>query len=72
MARQAGPAGADLLREAERLAGEELRRAEIAKRLGFKSPTTFDSRLVKASQQTGKPVPSFKAVRRANRWPRDS
>ena len=61
MARHAGPAGADLLNEVERLAGEGLRRAEIAERLGFKNPTTFSSRLVRASQQTGKPIPAFKA-----------
>jgi hypothetical protein len=60
MARHATPAGADLLIEVERLAGEGLRRAEIAERLGFKNPTTFDSRLVKVSQQTGKPIPAFK------------
>jgi hypothetical protein len=60
MARQAGPAGADLLKEVERLAGEGYGKGEIAGRLGFKNPTTFESRLVKASQQTGKPVPAFK------------
>ena len=60
MARQAGPAGAGLLTEVERLAGEGYGKGEIAERLGFKNPTTFESRLVKASQQTGKPVPAFK------------
>jgi hypothetical protein len=60
MARQAGPAGADLLKEVERLAGKGYGKGEIAGRLGFKNPTTFESRLVKASQQTGKPVPAFK------------
>jgi hypothetical protein len=65
MARQTVPAGADLLKEVERLAGEGLGKGEIAERLGFKSPTTFDSRLVKASQRTGKPIPVFK--RRASR-----
>jgi hypothetical protein len=60
MARQAGPAGDDLLKEVERLAGEGYGKGEIAERLGFKNPTTFESRLVKASQQTGKPVPAFK------------
>jgi hypothetical protein len=59
MARQAGPAGADLLIEVERLAGEGYGKGEIAERLGFKSPTTFDARLVKASQRTGKPIPAF-------------
>jgi hypothetical protein len=60
MARQAGPAGADLLKEVERLAGEGYGKGGIAERLGFKNSTTFESRLVKASQQTGKPVPAFK------------
>lgn len=60
MARHAAPAGADLLKEVERLAGEGYGKGEIAERLGFKNPTTFDSRLVKASQQTGKPIPAFK------------
>jgi hypothetical protein len=60
MARHATPAGADLLIEVERLAGEGYGKGEIAGRLGFKNPTTFESRLVKASQQTGKPVPAFK------------
>jgi hypothetical protein len=60
MARKAAPAGAELLKEVERLAGEGYGKGEIAERLGFKNPTTFESRLVKASQQTGKPVPAFK------------
>lgn len=60
MARKAAPAGADLLKEVGRLAGEGYGKGEIAERLGFKNPTTFDSRLVKASQQTGKPIPVFK------------
>jgi len=65
MARQTVPAGADLLKEVERLAGEGRGKGEIAERLGFKSPTTFDRGLVKASQRTGKPIPVFK--RRASR-----
>jgi hypothetical protein len=60
MARHAAPAGADLLKEVERLAGEGYGKGEIAERLGFKNPTTFDSRLVKASQQTGRPIPAFR------------
>jgi len=60
MACQAGPAGADLLKEVERLAGEGYGKGEIAERLGFKNPTTFESRLVKASQRTGKPIPAFR------------
>lgn len=60
MARHTGPAGAVLLKEVERLAGNGYGKGEIAERLGFKNPTTFDSRLVKASQQTGRPIPAFK------------
>jgi hypothetical protein len=60
MVRQVGPAGADLLKEVERLAGEGYGKGEIAERLGFKNPTTFDSRLVKASQLTGRPIPAFR------------
>jgi hypothetical protein len=66
MARQAGPAGADLLKEAERLAGEGYGKGEIAERLGFKNPTTFESRLVKASQQTASPFPPSRGGRRAH------
>ena len=48
-----------MLKEVERLAGEGYGKGEIAKRLGFKNPTTFDARLVKASQLTGKPIPAL-------------
>jgi hypothetical protein len=60
MTRQTVPAGADLLKEVERLAGEGHGKGEIAERLGFKSPTTFDSRLVMASQRTGMSIPAFR------------
>ena len=39
MARQAGPAGADLLKEVERLAGEGYGKGEIAERLGLGRPS---------------------------------
>jgi hypothetical protein len=65
MPRHAAPAGADLLQEVERLASEGLRRAEIAQRLGFKNLSTFSGRLVRASQQTGQPVPVFRAGSKA-------
>jgi antitoxin component of MazEF toxin-antitoxin module len=65
MARHAAQAGADLLIEVERLAGEGLRRAEIAGRLGFKNLSKFSGRLVRASQQSGKSVPVFRAGSKA-------
>jgi len=67
MARKAAPAGANFLKEVERLAGEGYGKGEIAQRLGFKNPTTFSGRLVRASQQTGKPIPPFKARARRTR-----
>jgi hypothetical protein len=65
MARHAAQDGPDLLIEVERLAGEGLRRAEIAGRLGFKNLSTFSGRLVRASQQSGNPVPVFRAGSKA-------
>lgn len=49
------------MRAVERLAGEGFGKGEIVERLGFNNPATFDSRLVRASQHTGKPIPAFKA-----------
>jgi len=63
MAGKAGLTGAELLQEVERLAGEGLKKGEIARRLGFKAPATFGTQLVRASQQTGKPVPAFRGAR---------
>jgi antitoxin component of MazEF toxin-antitoxin module len=65
MAHHAAPAGADLLKEVERLAGEGYGKGDIAERLGFRNLSTFSGRLVRASQQTGKPVPVFRARSRA-------
>ncbi len=67
MAHHGVPAGADLLKEVEKLAGEGYAKGEIAERLGFKNPTTFEGRLVKASQRTGRPVPAFAARAKAGR-----
>jgi hypothetical protein len=64
MARQAGPAGADLLKEAERLACEGYGKGEIADRLVSTSPTIFSSRLVWVSQQTSRPFPRFESCAR--------
>lgn len=63
MASDAPLSGATLLHEVERLAGEGLGRKEIAERLGFKSAYAFNHRLVKSSQQTGKPIPAFRSRR---------
>ena len=60
MAHGAGPAGAELLHEVEKLAAEGYGKGEIAQRLGFKNPATFSGRLIRASQQTGKPIPAFR------------
>ena len=61
MARHSTLAGADLLKAVERLAGEGYGKGEIAERLGFKNPSTFSGRLVRASQQTGTPIPAFRS-----------
>jgi bifunctional DNA-binding transcriptional regulator/antitoxin component of YhaV-PrlF toxin-antitoxin module len=65
MARAAGLPGEALLKEAARLAGDGYGKGEIAQQLGFKNTTTLTGRLVKASQQTGKPIPAFKRLRKA-------
>ena len=61
MVRHAAPAGADLLKEVEKLAGEGYGKGEIAERLGFRNPSTFSGRLVRASQQTGTPIPACRS-----------
>lgn len=60
MAREARPPDADFLKDVERLADEGYSKGEIAERLGFRSTTTFSSRLVKASQHARKPIPAFR------------
>lgn len=49
-----------LLKEVERLALEGRNQKQIAEVLGFKTTFTLNNRLVKASQKTGKPIPSLK------------
>ena len=53
-----------LLKEVERLALEGRNQKQIAEVLGFKTTFTLNNRLVKASQKTGKPIPSFKQSRK--------
>jgi len=48
------------MRRVEQLAAEGCPKVEIAGRVGIKNMTTFTARLVRASQQTGKPIPAFK------------
>jgi hypothetical protein len=50
----------DLLHRVEELAAEGHGKGEIAKLLGLKSTMTLNSRLVKASQQSGRPIPLFR------------
>ena len=53
-----------LLKEVEKLAREGNNQKQIAETLGFKTTFTLNNRLVKASQKTGKPIPSFKQSRK--------
>ena len=50
----------ELLSKVKSLAKQGLTQKQIATELGFKTPFTLSSRLVKASQITGKPVPAFR------------
>ena len=50
---------AELLKEVSTLAKQGLTQKQIAQELGFKTTFTLSSRLVKASQATGKPIPAF-------------
>ncbi len=50
---------AELLKEVGTLAKQGLTQKQIAEELGFKTTLTLNSHLLKASQATGKPVPSF-------------
>ena len=56
-----------LLKQVERLAAEGNNQKQIAKQLGFKTTFTLNTRLVKASQLTGHPVPPFKPNRRGRK-----
>ncbi len=50
----------ELLKKAAALAKRGHTQQQIAEELGFKTTTTLIGHLVKASQATGKPVPTFK------------
>ena len=51
---------AELLKKVASFAKQGMTQKQIVEELGFKTPFTLSSRLVKASQATGKPVPAFK------------
>ena len=55
---------AELLKTVGTLAKQGLTQKQIAIELGFKIPFTLNSRLVKASQASGKPVPAFRPPRK--------
>ena len=52
---------AELLKKVGALAKQGSTQKQIAKELGFSTTFTLNNRLVKASQQTGKPVPAFRS-----------
>jgi hypothetical protein len=54
----------ELLKRVGSLAKQGMTQKQIAKELGFNTTFTLNSRLVKASQATGKAVPAFKPSRR--------
>ena len=56
---------AELLRKIKSFAKQGMTQKQIAGKLGFKTPFTFNNQLVKASQATGKPVPAFRLQRKA-------
>jgi len=47
-----------------KLAKQGLTVKEISTQLGFKTPFTFQSRLIEASQELGKPVPIYKSAKK--------
>ena len=55
---------AELFQKVKSLAKNGLTQKQIAVELGFKTPFTLNNRLMKASQQSGKPVPIFKASKK--------
>ena len=55
---------AELFKKVGILARQGMTQKQIAAELGFKTPFTLSSRLVKASQATGKPVPPFRSLRK--------
>ena len=57
---------AELLKTVGSLAKQGLTQKQIAKELGYSTTFTLNSRLVKASQTTVKPVPAFRQPKKAN------
>ena len=57
---------AELLKKVDSLAKQGLTQKQISEELGFKTPFTLSSHLVKASQSTGKPIPAFGVARKAS------
>ena len=55
---------AELLKQVASLAKQGLTQEQIAKELGLKTTFALNTRLVKASQATGKPVPAFKSAKK--------
>ena len=55
---------AELLKKVASFAKRGMTQKQIAGELGFKTPFTLSSRLVKASQATGKPIPAFKPTKK--------
>lgn len=52
---------AELFQKVKSLVKQGMTQKQIAVELGFKTPFTLNSRLIKASQISGKPVPSFRS-----------
>lgn len=57
-------AALELLKNVENLARQGYNQKQIAEKLSIKTTFTLNNRLVKASQQTGHPVPPFKQGRK--------
>ena len=55
----------ELLRTVDRLSKAGKTQKEICQELGFSTLFTLNSNLVRASQATGKPIPSFRQGRKA-------
>ena len=56
-----------LLKQVETLAREGKNQKQIAQILGVKTTFTLNNRLVKASQITGMPIPSFKPIQKGKK-----
>lgn len=61
---------AELLNRYEELARQGLSEPDIAREFGFRSVATLKNRLLKASQQSGRPVPAVRRRRGGRESPR--